>query len=139
MFSISSAALCVLFVGVPNPDAKVDADKRRASELIPKLGHDFYRVREEASRELTALGSAAKEALQSGLKHPDMEIRDRCRKLLPKAIEHHLNEQIEHFLAKPDGPLPADLPALKHGLRSSVRTRNRASCTGTSSRNIKRY
>ena len=72
-----SVAVCVLSIAVPNPDAKIEADRHRAQELIAKLGNDLFRVREEAAKELIKLGSAAKEALEKGVNHPDMEISER--------------------------------------------------------------
>jgi hypothetical protein len=108
-----TATLCILIAGAPTPDAKYEAEKKRAMELIAKLAHDHFRVREEASRELAKLGGSARESLRLGLKHPDPEVRERCRKLLPQAITIHLNSQIETYFANPNGPLPSELPLLK--------------------------
>src|SRR5258707_1131844 len=88
-----------------------------AEEIIPQLGHPSFKVREKASAEIEKLGSAALEPLRKGLKHPDAEVGERCRKLLPHALDCRVQEQIEVFLAKPDGPIPADLPGIDRWLK----------------------
>ena len=62
---------------------------------------------------MAKLGGAAVDALRDGLKSPDTEISERCRKLLPQAIEARLQAKIEQFLSKQDSPIPDDLPGLK--------------------------
>jgi hypothetical protein len=90
---------------------------QRAAELVAQLGDPSYRLREKAANELIKLGSAALEPLRKGLAHPDAEIGDRCRKLLPLALDHHLQEQIAVFLDKPDDPIPEGLPGIKRWIK----------------------
>lgn len=94
-----------------------EADRERAHELVEKLADPSFKVREVASDELEKLGAAAVDALRKGLKHSDAEVNERCRKLLPQALDFHLQEQIDKYLAKPDGPIPDDLPGLKRWIK----------------------
>jgi len=85
----------------------------RATQLVQQLGDPSFKVREKAADDLIDLGSAAVDALRLGLKSTDIEIHDRCVKLLPKALDARVQEQIVEFLAEPDGPIPPDLPCIK--------------------------
>jgi hypothetical protein len=103
------------------------ADNPRARELVRRLGDESYRVREEASKELLQLGLAAREALLQGVKDSDLEVRRRCRDLLPSILEADRQARLDSLLAdtedKQDHGLPgwnrfrqvagADLPARK--------------------------
>src|SRR5690348_10910990 len=53
------------------------------AELVRQLGADDFNVREEASRRLLKIGLPAREALLAGTKNRDLEIRRRCRELMP--------------------------------------------------------
>jgi hypothetical protein len=90
----------------------------QAARLVAQLADPSFRVREQAAKELVALGGPAIEALRKGLQHPDAEVADRCRKLIPQALDLHLREQIDVFLAKPNGPIPEDLPGIGRWLKS---------------------
>jgi len=50
-------------------------------QLVNQLGDDSYQQRESASQQLIELGLEAKAALLAGMKHPDLEISVRCRRL----------------------------------------------------------
>lgn len=91
--------------------------REHAFELVAQLGHKSFKFREKASDEIGRIGSAALEPLRKGIVHPDTEIAERCRKLLPHALDCRMREQIEVFLAKPECPLPADLPAIQRWLK----------------------
>lgn len=58
------------------------ADPARVQALIAKLGDDDFKVREQAGRDLSALGEAAEPALRQGLKSDSPEVRSRCEALL---------------------------------------------------------
>jgi hypothetical protein len=100
----------------PAADSR-EAARERAAELVQRLADPAFKVREHASDELVKLGSSAVDALRKGLTHPDPEVGERCRKLLPQALDIHFQEQIDKFLAKPDGPITDDLPGLKRWLK----------------------
>jgi hypothetical protein len=100
-----------LFVG-GHADLKSDV-RERAIQLVQQLGDSSFKVRDKATAELDRLGSAAIDALRDGVKNPDPEISDRCRKLLPKALDLRFQEQIDVLLAKPDATVPMDLPGIK--------------------------
>jgi hypothetical protein len=62
--------------------------RRIIGELIKQLGDDQFGVRERATRELKALGPAARAALQQASKDRDLEVATRARRCL-KDIEHN--------------------------------------------------
>ena len=102
----------------PAAESREEA-RQRAFELVQQLAHTSFKVRENASDDLVKLGAAAVDALRKGLTHSDAEVSERCRKLLPRALDFHLQEQIDKFLAKPDGPIPEDLPGLKRWIKTT--------------------
>lgn len=108
---ISTLVASMLVLASPS-DASSDAHQR-ATELVRQLGNEQYKVRQAAAKELVRMGSDARKALEFGLSSPDVEVKELCAKLLPRAIEFHLNELIEKFLKDPKGPLPQELPGLK--------------------------
>jgi HEAT repeat protein len=59
-----------------------DADRDRMKTLIQQLGDDSYEVREKASRDLVALGTAAEGVLNMALKSPDLEVAHRAEECL---------------------------------------------------------
>jgi hypothetical protein len=107
----SATLLSAVLMSAVTGDA--GTDRKRAFDLISELGSPSFKAREKANTELAKLGGAAVDALREGVKNPDTEISERCRKLLPQAIEASLQAKIEQFLSKPNGPIPDDLPGLK--------------------------
>jgi hypothetical protein len=67
-------------------------------------------VREQASRALFRLGLAAKQALLDGARDPDLEIRRRCRDLLPAIFEADRLAKLDAFIADKEGKQQHDLP-----------------------------
>jgi hypothetical protein len=94
---------------VAEPDS---AARQRPLELVKQLGDPSFKQREAASKQLIRLGSAARDALEQGTKHTDLEISTRCRHLLPLALDWDLQQQVDRFLAHPDRPPPENLPGL---------------------------
>ena len=64
------------------PPAEPPADPA-VQKLIEQLGDDDFHVREEASRQLKAVGIPALPALRKALAHPNAEVRRRAGELLP--------------------------------------------------------
>jgi hypothetical protein len=85
-------------------------DRTRAEDLVRQLGDHSFASREQATRELFRLGLAAKEALLAGSRDPDLEIRRRCRDLLPTILEADHRARLEAFIADKDGKQKHDLP-----------------------------
>jgi hypothetical protein len=110
-----SVALLALSIVAAADDARAQA-RRHAEELIARLASPSFKEREKAAADIVRLGSAALDALRKGSHHPDAEVGERCRKLLPQALDFHVREQIEIFLARPDGPIPEDLPGIRRWL-----------------------
>jgi hypothetical protein len=109
---VTVALLHLALVAGADLDQKAET-RKHAFDLVEQLADPSFRVRERVSAELVHLGGPAVDALRKGLNHQDAEVCERCRKLLPRALDVHFQEEIELFLAKPDAPPPADLPGLK--------------------------
>jgi HEAT repeat protein len=62
--------------------ALTPAQRVRLGELIPRLGHDSFHVRQQASLDLMALGPGALPHLRARLGEPDEEIRERLRAII---------------------------------------------------------
>jgi hypothetical protein len=113
------------------PPTKVDPDPKslvvpteeqsKARQLVQKLGSDAFAEREDAERDLAAMGRFARAALLDGVNlDPDPEIRARCRTLLPKANAEELQVRLDSFMADTEGKYEHDLPGW-HKLRATVR------------------
>jgi hypothetical protein len=57
-------------------------DEKRAEELVKRLGDEQYALREQATRELKALGPAAVPALRQAARSGDAEVKRRARDCL---------------------------------------------------------
>jgi hypothetical protein len=84
--------------------------RERALELVRQFESRSFRVRESASRELLSLGSSALQALEQGSHHPEAEVRERCRELLPRVRQQDLNLRLDAFLQEPTGKSQAKVP-----------------------------
>jgi hypothetical protein len=78
--------------------------------LVQRLGSTDFKVREQASRQLFRIGLPAKQPLLEGANDPDLEVRRRCRDLLPQILEADRQARLTAFLADKDGKLKHDLP-----------------------------
>lgn len=114
MLSVVLLACSILVPSAPDSNERA---RHRAFDLVAELGNPAYRVREKAARELVRLGAAAVDALRKGVSNPDAEVSERCKRLLPQALDDRLQEQIAVFLANLDGPIPQDLPGLQRWLK----------------------
>ncbi len=81
------------------------AEPRSPQQLVQRLGSVTLRERDDASRQLVELGNAAIPALESGLKHDDAEVRQRCRKILDTVRQVLHEAQLAAFLKHPDRPV----------------------------------
>lgn len=85
-------------------------EQRKLAELVRRLGADDYQVRERASRELFQIGLPAKRALLDGARDADLEVRRRCRDLLPEILEADRQARLAAFIADKEGKQTHDLP-----------------------------
>src|SRR5262245_16353683 len=85
----------------------------QARELVARLASTNFREREEAAHDLVRLGPDARQALADGINHSDPEVAERCRRLLPAAMEFHLRALLEKHLADPKLPLSDELPGAR--------------------------
>src|SRR5262249_46381809 len=69
--------------------------------------------REQASEALLKIGRSAKLALLEGLKHPDIEVQQRCQRLLISILEQDFKARLDAFIADKDGKQEHDLPSWK--------------------------
>lgn len=80
------------------------------AELVQQLGSNDFKVREEATQQLLKIGLPARQALLEGTKDADLEIRRRCRELIPAILEEHRQAKLAAFIADKDGKQKYDLP-----------------------------
>jgi hypothetical protein len=84
--------------------------QRKLLDLVRSLGAADFRVREQASQELFRIGLPAKQVLLEGAKDPDLEVRRRCRELLPEIAEADRQAKLAAFIADTEGKQQHDLP-----------------------------
>lgn len=79
--------------------------EQKYEALVQQLGDDDFAKREAAEKELRAAGKAAHSALQKGLESDDLEIRERCRRILEDSNEEAGDGSEEQGARTPDGPV----------------------------------
>jgi HEAT repeat protein len=102
-----------------------DADRDKFEALIRLLGHDSYKVRQKAIRQLVAYRAAAVSLLTQALTSPDAEIRknaEECLKIINKAPGAPLSATNARLMAyrKPAGALEVLLAYLPFADDESV-------------------
>ena len=80
------------------------------ARLVRQLGSASFAERERATRELTSLGVAAKDALTAAVSEPDAELRTRARAILAAVSEEDFRDRLEAFSADYDGRGKQTLP-----------------------------
>jgi hypothetical protein len=85
-------------------------EREEAIQLVSKLGNPSFKVREDAANRLVRFGRAVEPVLRQGLAYPEAEVRRRCERLIPLAVNYDLEKQIAAFLADPDEKKPSVLP-----------------------------
>src|SRR5262249_53508131 len=107
-----AAAIVFAFATVApaNTPAMSPKDREEALQLVGKLGNPSFKVREDAASRLVRFGRAVEPVLREGLKNPDPEVRRRCERLIPLALNFDLEKQIKAFLADKEDKNPAVLP-----------------------------
>lgn len=78
--------------------------------LVGELGSDSFATRQRATRELTALGIAAREPLEQAIRDGDAEVRVRARAILASVTEADFQVRLEAFAADYDGSAKQTLP-----------------------------
>jgi len=73
------------------------------------LGHKSFAFREAAARELIEAGTRAIPALTAALRDKDLEVAERCRRLIPAAVAAERNKLFAQLLREPAGPPPKGL------------------------------
>ena len=91
----------ILCVGAASADAMA-ADASTIDALIARLGADKYAEREQASRQIVAVGISARGALVKALNHVDAEIAQRARAALLTVIEADFQNRLARFAIDDD-------------------------------------
>jgi hypothetical protein len=113
-FFILSAA----FGQQPNPRSSANSDS--VVEFVKLLADPKFHVREAAGRSLVQMGPAALDALKDGEKHPDLEVRERCRELQSTISSLEAKRRMDSFLTGGAGESAAkDLPFVATFLRAT--------------------
>jgi hypothetical protein len=98
--AICIAGVCLL--GVACAHEASGARPPQIGEWIQQLGDESYEARENAYRDLAALGLEAKPELLAGMRDKDPEIRWRCARLWEAVREKDFQLRAEAFLNDPD-------------------------------------
>lgn len=124
----SSWTLLVILAGIlshdteamaQNPRDSVDSvGKTRIGKLILQLGNESFEAREQASRELLTLGLDARDAITRALTNPDLEIRRRCRELLPEIDFQFCLARAQQIIG--DSEQARDLFRLMYGVENEL-------------------
>jgi len=92
------------------PAAELTAEEKvKVRALIQQLGDRSYKARETAANQIVEYGRAAEPLLREALNHPMPEVRTRCARLLPIAMQHDLEKLIKAFLDDKEGKKPTPL------------------------------
>lgn len=103
-------ALILLVLAVTSPRGARAGDASAARRLVAELGNPSFAIREAATRKLTELGPAAKQALAEGIRSEHAEIRNRAERILDLVLEAEYEARIVAFAKDEDGTLGAKLP-----------------------------
>ncbi|GIW92745.1 MAG: hypothetical protein KatS3mg110_0786 [Pirellulaceae bacterium] len=101
------AAAVALLAFLPPAVADEPADP---AALVRMLADPEFTVREQASQALVGLGREALEAVVAGTRHPDREIRYRCRRILSLIQRNDFERRLALFVADPTGQHDYGLP-----------------------------
>ncbi len=105
---LATAAVLLVATGV---HAGPSADQHdRIARLVRQLGSPKFVERQQATRELTSLGIAAKNALAAAVDDPDAELRMRARSILAAVTEADFQNRLAAFSADYDGRAHRTLP-----------------------------
>jgi HEAT repeat protein len=75
--------------------------EKRVDTLIKQLGSDDWQLREKSTDELIEIGAPAKQALTKNLNHPDVEVRERIKKILPLIQwKEVFSKRVNRFIAQ---------------------------------------
>jgi hypothetical protein len=91
----------------------VDLSTHSTDELVELLGSVTFESRETASQELARRGDSIRSELEAALRHPDLEVRLRARKLLAAMSHSDMQRRLEAFIEDIEGKKEHDLPAWK--------------------------
>ena len=87
------------------------ADRAKARALVGRLGSPVYGERDEATKQLRAMGRLALPVLtRTAAADPDAEVRFRCENLIPAAAAEDFDARLAVFLADAAGKFRHDLP-----------------------------
>ncbi len=114
--AVGAALLLAALPGVaasPDPATLrvLPEETARARVLVRRLGSDIFRERDDATRELGAMGRRALVALDEARSDPDPEVSARVGQLHPRATRDEMTARAAAFLADADGKYEHDIPA----------------------------
>ncbi len=110
-----TATLLFLALLPAAPDSDVRLNKQ-IDDLVQKLGHRDYKLREQAARDLLEIGAPAADAIKAGQQSPDGEISERCKKLYPQLWTRGLEKRLLTFAKATGDKDSEDLPFAKKWL-----------------------
>ncbi len=102
--------LLVASVGAADQHPAAANDEPTAEQFVEQLGAAEFAQRRQAVRRLLQLGTAARPALQAGMKHDDLEIRLESHRILVQVMQNEFDTRITAFLNGTSESVAAELP-----------------------------
>ena len=81
--------LLIVLAGLAAPAESTVASPEQLRQLVQRLGHPEYAVRQHAQDQLARLGFQAFEALEEAADSPDLEVARRAQMLLRELRQHY--------------------------------------------------
>jgi len=87
-----------------------ESDAEKAAQLVAKLGHEDFQVRENATTSLIELGIPAKQVVETATRSSDPEVRFRAQRILDTLIVQQQAQMLAAFAKDVDGEKGISLP-----------------------------
>ena len=105
------AAIATIFLLVTDTHAQQESELNPDYQaLIQRLGDSSYQTRESTHERLVKIGMSARRELAAALRHPDLEIRSRVRRIYVDLMYEDFEQKLERFINDVEGRLEHDLP-----------------------------
>ena len=107
----SILAIFILSLGMDSTDGRSPIHPQLRA-WVTQLGHNRYRIRESAARQLINSGLVAIPAVRAGARSAIPEVAARCERLIPAIPEAERERKLDQLLKPAGGPVPKGLPGL---------------------------
>lgn len=113
---ISSLLTMIIFgLGLDSPTSFSPTDPK-IKAFVDQLASINFREREKAALSLEKIGLAAIPAIKMRSNSEDLELRERCKKLIPNIQQHHRDRKISELVSAGVSKIPNGLPCIDNFL-----------------------